>query len=67
MRARPRADPPAAAAQEEFLSAYGEQLAVAARTEAIQRELETVGEDMEKMSALLDELQACPASRMCRC
>lgn len=45
-------------AQEEFLSAYGEQVAVAARQEAIQVELEACGEDMEKMAALLDELQA---------
>lgn len=45
-------------AQEEFLSAYGEQVAVAARQEAIQQELEACGEDMEKMAALLDELQA---------
>ena len=45
-------------AQEEFLSAYGEQVAVAARQEAIQQELEACGEDMERMSVLLDELQA---------
>ena len=49
---------PLCGAQEEFLSAYGEQVAVAARQEAIQLELEACGEDMEKMAALLDELQA---------
>jgi hypothetical protein len=66
-RRRPRGSPGAAPArsarrraraQEEFLSAYGEQLAVAARQEAIQAELEACGEDMERMAALLDELQA---------
>lgn len=39
------------------MSAYGEQLAVLKRQEAIQTELEACGEDMERMSALLDELQ----------
>ena len=54
----PRQVSPLRCAQEEFLSAYGEQVAVAARQEAIQLELEACGEDMEKMAALLDELQA---------
>ena len=38
---------------------------MAARQEANQLELEACGEDMEKMAALLDELQArcCPVER----
>ncbi|KAK9842531.1 hypothetical protein WJX81_004688 [Elliptochloris bilobata] len=48
---------PTRTVREEFLSAYGEQVEVVQRQEAIQRELEDCGEDMERMSALLDELQ----------
>ena len=40
------------------MSAYGEQLAVLSRQDGIQKELEDCGEDMERMSQLLDELQA---------
>ena len=43
--------------QEEFMSAYGEQLAVLSRQDGIQKDLEECGEDMERMSQLLDELQ----------
>ena len=39
------------------MSAYEEQLVVVRRQEAIQNELESCGEDMDRMSALLDELQ----------
>jgi len=43
--------------QEEFMSAYGEQVELIARQEQIQVELEGCGDDMDKMSELLDELQ----------
>lgn len=42
--------------REEFMSAFDEQLVVIRRQEEIQKELEECGEDMEKMSAILDEL-----------
>lgn len=42
------------------MSAYGEQLAVLQRQEGIQKELEECGEDMDRMSALLDELEVHP-------
>lgn len=43
--------------QEEFMSAYGEQVQLLTRQEEIQTGLEECGEDMERMSELLDELQ----------
>ena len=43
--------------QEEFMSAYGEQVQLLTRQEEIQKGLEECGEDMERMSELLDELQ----------
>ena len=46
------------APQEEFMSAYGEQVQLLQRQEQIQKELEDCGEDMDRMSDLLDELQA---------
>lgn len=45
------------------MSAYAEQMMVMTRQEEIQKGLEECGEDMDKMSALLDELQVhsnCP-------
>ena len=45
------------------MSAYAEQMMVMTRQEEIQKGLEECGEDMDKMSALLDELQvhsSCP-------
>lgn len=51
------------AVQEEFMSAYSEQMTLMKRQEEIQKGLEECGEDMDKMSALLDELQVqikCP-------
>ncbi len=39
------------------MSAYGEQLTLLQRQEDVQKELEECGEDMERMSAVLDELQ----------
>jgi hypothetical protein len=39
------------------MSAYGEQLSLMQRQDQIQKELEECGEDMDRMSALLDELQ----------
>ena len=42
--------------REELASAFAEGMAVAERTEEIQKELETCTDDMDKMSALLDEL-----------
>lgn len=40
------------------MSAYGEQVQLLQRQEQIQKELEDCGEDMDRMSDLLDELQA---------
>lgn len=51
-------DPRPHALQEEFMSAYGEQVRLLQRQEEIQKELEDCGEDMDRMSELLDELQA---------
>lgn len=45
------------------MSAYSEQMTLMKRQEEIQKGLEECGEDMDKMSALLDELQVqikCP-------
>jgi hypothetical protein len=42
--------------REEFASAYDEVTKVLKRQEEIQKELEDCGEDMDKMSELLDEL-----------
>ena len=42
--------------REEFASALGDQLQLIRRQEEIQKELESVGEDMEAMAVLLDEL-----------
>jgi ATPase subunit of ABC transporter with duplicated ATPase domains len=42
--------------RQELASAYAEGMAVAERTEEIQKELEACTDDMDKMSALLDEL-----------
>lgn len=39
------------------MSAYAEQMAVVNRQEEIQKGLEECGEDMDRMSQLLDELQ----------
>lgn len=47
---------PTRTVREEFMSAFGEQVALMARQEEIQVALETVGEDMTKMTELLDEL-----------
>ena len=38
------------------MSAFDEQMVVLRRQEEIQKELEACGEDMEKMSLILDEL-----------
>lgn len=46
------------ASREEFLSAFGEQVELLARQEALQKELEAVGEDMEAMTRILDELDS---------
>lgn len=40
------------------MSAYGEQVELLGRQEALQKELENVGEDMEAMSRILDELDS---------
>ncbi|PSC69255.1 ABC transporter family [Micractinium conductrix] len=48
---------PTRTVREEFTSAFGDQVTNAARQEEIQKALEGVGEDMDAMSALLDELQ----------
>lgn len=50
--------------REEFMSAYGESVELLARQEAIQKELETCGEDMDKMSALVDELDSLSTKAM---
>ena len=42
--------------REEFLSAFAEQMDISRRLEQVQVELETAVEDMDRMSALLDEL-----------
>ena len=47
---------PTRTVREEFMSAFSEQLHVIERQEAVQRELEECGEDMERMGDLLDEL-----------
>ena len=44
--------------REEFMSAFGEQVELVARQEQIQKELETCGDDMDRMSALVDELDS---------
>eukprot|EP00850_Spirogloea_muscicola_P018360 SM000167S02973 [mRNA] locus=s167:227169:231725:+ [translate_table: standard] len=49
---------PSRTVREEFQSAFGEQMAVAARIERLQLQLETATEDMDRMSQLLDELDA---------
>ena len=49
---------PSRTLREEFTSAFGEQMAVAARQEEIQRGLEECGEDMERMAKLLGALCA---------
>jgi hypothetical protein len=46
------------ASREEFMSAFGEQVELLSRQEALQKELETVGEDMEAMTRILDELDS---------
>ena len=46
------------APREEFMSAFGEQVELLARQEALQKELEAVGEDMEAMTRILDELDS---------
>ncbi|BDA42998.1 probable energy-dependent translational throttle protein EttA [Coccomyxa sp. Obi] len=48
---------PTRTVREEFMSAYAEQMALMNRQEEIQKGLEECGEDMDRMSALLDELQ----------
>ncbi|CAL8469003.1 g8544 [Coccomyxa elongata] len=48
---------PTRTVREEFMSAYAEQMTVMRRQEEIQKGLEECGEDMDRMSALLDELQ----------
>lgn len=47
---------PSRTVREEFSSAYGEQVAILHRQEAIQKELENNIEDMDYMASLLDEL-----------
>ncbi|KAI8110701.1 hypothetical protein M9435_002375 [Picochlorum sp. BPE23] len=47
---------PTRTVREEFMSAFSDQLHVIERQEAVQRELEECGEDMERMGDLLDEL-----------
>eukprot|EP00879_Flechtneria_rotunda_P011902 GHRR01012431.1.p1 GENE.GHRR01012431.1~~GHRR01012431.1.p1 ORF type:complete len:661 (+),score=250.45 GHRR01012431.1:1092-3074(+) len=47
---------PTRTVREEFYSVYNKQLAVVAEQERISKALETVGEDMNKMQALLDKL-----------
>ena len=49
---------PLCACREEFMSAFGEQVELLTRQEALQKELETVGEDMEAMTRILDELDS---------
>ncbi len=46
---------PTRTVREEFMSAFADQMAVAARQEEIQQGLEQCGEDMERMSKLLGE------------
>ncbi len=38
------------------MSAFGEQVELLARQEALQQELEACGEDMDRMTRVLDEL-----------
>jgi hypothetical protein len=40
------------------MSAFGEQVELLTRQEALQKELETVGEDMDAMTRILDELDS---------
>ena len=40
------------------MSALGEQVELLARQEALQKELEAVGEDMDAMTRILDELDS---------
>lgn len=47
---------PTRTVREEFLSAFEEQMDVARRMEQVQSDLENATEDMERMAALLDEL-----------
>lgn len=49
---------PSRTVREEFLSAFGDSMALLGRLEAVQRELEAPGvaDDMDRMSALLDTL-----------
>jgi ATPase subunit of ABC transporter with duplicated ATPase domains len=47
---------PSNTVREEFASAFGDEVALLKRTEAIQVELESCGDDMDRMGALLDEL-----------
>lgn len=47
---------PSRTVREEFMSAFADQLKVMERQEAVQKGLEECGDDMEKMGALLDEL-----------
>ena len=51
--------------REEFQSAFGEAMAVTGKLEKLQAELETCTEDMERMAAILDEMES-PGPRMCR-
>jgi hypothetical protein len=40
------------------MSAFGEQVELLTRQEALQKQLESVGEDMEAMTRILDELDS---------
>lgn len=48
---------PSNTVREEFMSAFGEQVKLQRRQEALQTELEQCGDDMDKMAALLDEME----------